>query len=117
MLGHFPREVGHNYWERLIQNTPRLAGFRKLFGDENMDYGEALKTHYAKPASNNWKQNFISANASAHPWEDWAKNWAHYLHIIDKLETGYSFALTVNPRVPETEAEMNALLNIDLYKS
>ena len=29
----------------------------------------------------------MSAYASAHPIEDWAECWAHYLHIIDGLET------------------------------
>jgi len=117
LLGHFRHEAGHYYWERLIQYTPRLEDFRKLFGDESMNYGEALKTYYTKPATANWKQNFISVYASAHPWEDWAETWAHYLHIIDTLETGYSFGLTVKPRVPETETKMSALLNIDPYNS
>ncbi len=27
-----------------------------------------------------------------HPWEDWAETWAHYLHIIDTLETLQSFS-------------------------
>ena len=117
LLGHFRHEVGHYYWERLIQNTTRLTEFRQLFGDESLDYSEALKTFYATATSNNWKQTFISAYASAHPWEDWAETWAHYLHIIDTLETGYSFGLTVKPRVPETEIEMSAMINIDPYNS
>jgi hypothetical protein len=24
-----------------------------------------------------------------HPWEDWAETWAHYLHMVDTLETAY----------------------------
>ena len=37
----------------------------------------------------------ISAYASAHPWEDWAETWAHYLHIQDTLETTSSFGLSL----------------------
>ena len=34
-----------------------------------------------------------------HPWEDWAETWAHYMHIMDTLETACSFGLSVNPQV------------------
>lgn len=34
--------------------------------------------------------------ASSHPWEDWAETWAHYLHIMDTLETAANFGLSVN---------------------
>ena len=29
----------------------------------------------------------MSAYASSHPWEDWAETWAHYLHMVDALDT------------------------------
>ena len=38
----------------------------------------------ARPPS--WRDTFVSAYASAHPWEDFAETWAHYLHIVDTLE-------------------------------
>ena len=38
-----------------------------------------------------------------HPWEDWAESWAHYLHMVDTLETAKSHGLTV--RVPGQPAE------------
>jgi hypothetical protein len=34
-------------------------------------------------------KSFISKYATSHPWEDWAETWAHYLHIMDMLETAY----------------------------
>jgi hypothetical protein len=58
-----------------------------LFGDERQNYEQALKTHYAQGARPDWGNEFISAYASSHPWEDWAECWAHYLHILDALET------------------------------
>jgi hypothetical protein len=38
----------------------------------------------------------VTGYASAHPWEDWAETWAHYLHIMDTLETAANFGLSVN---------------------
>ena len=115
LLGHFRHEVGHYYWDQLIKNSARLNSFRNHFGDETIDYGEALKRHYAKTDSEDWKAQFISSYASSHPWEDWAETWAHYMHIVDTLETGYAFGLNVNPRLTEKDPEMSARLNIDPY--
>jgi hypothetical protein len=36
-----------------------------------------------------------------HPWEDWAETWAHYLHMVDTLETAKSHGLSV--RLPAAE--------------
>jgi hypothetical protein len=115
LLGHFRHEIGHYYWNRLVDGSERLQAFRNLFGDETVDYAEALKRHYAKPHSNEWTANFISAYASAHPWEDWAESWAHYLHIVDCLETAYSFGMTIQPRAAEPGSDLNANLDIDPY--
>lgn len=37
----------------------------------------------------------ISYYASAHPWEDWAETWAHYLHITDALDTAAAWGITI----------------------
>ena len=29
-----------------------------------------------------------------HPYEDWAETWAHYMHIMDTLETAKNFSIT-----------------------
>ena len=29
----------------------------------------------------------MSAYAIAHPWEDWAETWAHYLHMVEAVDT------------------------------
>ncbi|MFT3680909.1 MAG: putative zinc-binding peptidase [Ferruginibacter sp.] len=115
LLGHFRHEVGHYYWEQLIERTGKEALFRDVFGDERTDYEEALKQHYDKDATHVWQNNFISAYAASHPWEDWAETWAHYLHIVDTLETGYSFGMTLRPVV--NNDEMNASLDIDPYST
>jgi hypothetical protein len=97
LLGHFRHEVGHYYWERLIAGQPRIEEFRKLFGDEREDYDVALKRHYDQGPPADWRQRFISSYATAHPWEDWAESWAHYLHLTDMLETAAASGLSLQP--------------------
>ncbi|MCV2355991.1 putative zinc-binding peptidase [Paucibacter sp. B2R-40] len=99
LLGHFRHEIGHYYWDRLVRDTPWLAEFRALFGDERADYGQALQAHYAAPKLD-WPLSFVSAYASSHPWEDWAECWAHYLHIQDGLDTAAAWGLQLANDVP-----------------
>lgn len=114
VLGHFRHEVGHYYWDTLIKNTASIDEYRQLFGDDRQDYGKALKRHYAKGAPLNWMDNFITPYASSHPWEDWAETWAHYMHIIDTIETAYYFGLNIKP-LPAKNATMHAEIKKDPY--
>jgi hypothetical protein len=100
LLGHFRHEIAHYYWNQLIGGTPRLARFRELFGDERQDYAATLKNYYAQGAPADWQSRHVSAYASAHPWEDWAETWAHYLHVVDTLETAAGFGLQLTPKHP-----------------
>jgi hypothetical protein len=95
VLGHFRHEIGHYCWDRMIRYGPNLDAFRQLFGDERADYAEALRTHYAHGPRSNWQNQFISAYASSHPWEDWAESWAHFLHMSDALETAEAAGLSL----------------------
>lgn len=58
---------------------------------------------------------FISVYASSHPWEDWAETLAHYIHIVDPLETGFSFGMTLQPLASEPGNNISAMLDIDPY--
>jgi len=99
LLGHFRHEIGHYYWDQLIRDSAQLEGFRSLFGDERLDYAQALKQYYGNGgAPPDWQQHFVSAYATSHPWEDWAETWAHYLHITDTLETAAACGLSLRPR-------------------
>jgi hypothetical protein len=98
VLGHFRHESGHFYFQKLVADSKWLEGFRERFGDEQVDYGESLQRYYAEERSNVKNENFISAYASSHPWEDWAETWAHYLHMVDTLETAYACGLGLKPR-------------------
>jgi hypothetical protein len=93
LLGHFRHEIGHYYWSLLIGETPLLNAFRERFGDERADYQQSLQYYYSNGAPANWQQNFISAYATSHPWEDWAETWAHFIHIQDALEIANDFGL------------------------
>ncbi|MGA8709545.1 MAG: putative zinc-binding peptidase [Steroidobacteraceae bacterium] len=97
LLGHFRHEIGHYYWERLINHTARLEPFRLLFGDERADYAAALQAHYQRGPPADWVQRFVSGYAASHPWEDWAESWAHYLHMTDMLDTAADCGLSLNP--------------------
>jgi hypothetical protein len=99
LLGHFRHEIGHYYWERLIADSAFLNGFRELFGDERASYEEAVQRHYNGGPPADWANRFVSSYASMHPWEDWAESWAHYLHMVDTLETARSFGLALRPTV------------------
>ncbi len=99
LIGHLRHEVGHYFWDRLISiDANHLQQFRSTFGDERRDYGESLQHYYKTGAPDDWQQSFISKYASSHPWEDWAETWAHYLHIMDMVETAYYFGISANPK-------------------
>ena len=93
LLGHFRHEIGHYYWGRLVRNTEFMDRFRSLFGNEQVNYREALAKYYAGRAPANWPVEYISYYATAHPWEDWAETWAHFMHIHDTLEVADDFGL------------------------
>ncbi|WP_133001945.1 MULTISPECIES: zinc-binding metallopeptidase family protein [Marinomonas] len=97
LIGHFRHEVGHYYWDQLVAtDESTLALYRELFGDERESYKDALQRHYETPVEN-WREQFVSVYASSHPWEDWAETWAHYLHILDTLETASQFGMSLQP--------------------
>lgn len=94
LLGHFRHEIGHYYWDLLVRDDGHLSSFRELFGDETADYASALQRYYQRSVSD-WSEGFISAYATSHPWEDFAETFAHYLHIIDTLETGRAMGVSL----------------------
>jgi hypothetical protein len=96
LVGHLRHELGHYYWDRLIANSPHLTPYRELFGEETIEYQSSLQEYYRQGPASDWPQRTVTAYASAHPWEDWAETWAHYLHIYDTLETAGSFRLRID---------------------
>lgn len=115
LLGHFRHETGHYYWDSLISRSGRLNEYRQLFGDESIDYNSALQNYYQFGAAKNWLQKHITPYASAHPWEDWAETWAHYMHMMDTLETAWSFGLNVSPKVAHPSPGVTASMDVDPF--
>src|SRR6201997_408677 len=76
-------------------------GCRALFGDDTTDYEKALQRHYKEGPPQDWQQHYVSAYATAHPWEDFAETWAHYLHIVDTLEMAFAFGIRIRPGIDE----------------
>jgi hypothetical protein len=108
LLGHLRHEIGHYYWDRLVAGGTWHAPFRALFGDERADYAGALQRNREQGPPSDWAQRCVSAYASTHPWEDWAETWAHYLHMMDTLDTALSFGfharhleVDIEPFAPE----------------
>ncbi len=96
MVGHMRHEVGHWYWQVLVDGTDLIDPFRALFGDERQDYGDALEAHYGDDAGTTDAEEHISGYATMHPWEDFGETFAHYLHIADSLETAAAVGLRVH---------------------
>ena len=96
LLGHLRHEIGHWYWDVLVDDTPFLDAFHDLFGDETRDYAQSLEEHYGKPMDDSWVEDHVSHYAAAHPWEDWAESFAHYLHVRDTVQTAAAFGTRID---------------------
>jgi hypothetical protein len=114
LLGHFRHEVGHYFWDILVHDGGRLEACRAIFGDDRIDYAEALARHHSTGASPDWQRHYVSAYATMHPWEDFAETWAHYLHIVDTLEMAAEFGLKVHPK-RDKEGGLSAQIDFDPY--
>ncbi len=114
LIGHLRHEVGHYFWDQLVVTDESiLTDFRLVFGDDRENYSDALKNYYKVGAPSNWLTSYISKYASAHAWEDWAETWAHYLHIMDMVETAHFFNLHVSPQ--NLEKDMKIDVSFDPY--
>ena len=96
LIGNLRHEIGHHYWHRLVVRSSHLGRARALFGDDRVDYAAALERHYATPDSAWDARRFISRYAASHPFEDWAESFAHYLHIVDAVETAAAYGLVTS---------------------
>jgi hypothetical protein len=113
LLGHLRHEIGHWYWDVLIDGSAFLVAFRDLFGDERANYSAALSEHYAKTDDLEWKETHVSNYAAAHPWEDWAETFAHYLHIRDTMQTAQEWGLRIDGPDLELNLAWDAQLDVD----
>lgn len=110
LLGHMRHESGHYYWDRLIRDAGRQDAFRAVFGDEREDYSASLERHYSNGAASDWQARHVSAYAAAHAWEDWAETWAHYLHMIDLLETASAYHVSL--ALPRDGSRLQSMVRV-----
>ena len=114
VLGHLRHEISHYLDMRFVDSDAALASeFTQLMGDKQRDYKAALNTYYAQGAPTDWQKSHISAYASAHPWEDWAETCAHYLLIVDAVETAAAWGLRLDnaPEAQDSQATGTASLS------
>lgn len=87
LIGHFRHEVGHYYWMTLVEGKCEDQ-CNAVFGDyRDPPYAEALEKHYKDGPAPGWQGRFVSAYATAHPWEDFAETWGFYLDMWEVLST------------------------------
>ncbi|WP_051946488.1 putative zinc-binding metallopeptidase [Verrucomicrobium sp. BvORR106] len=121
LAGHMRHELAHYYWDLLASDPAWLPAFRERFGDEQVDYGDSLTQYYGGGARLDWNQNCITPYASAHPWEDWAETFAHFLHLHEGVHVARTYGLeggqlpfaiqkfdlkVLGSRVPKREARL-----------
>lgn len=107
VVGHLRHEIGHHYWAQLVGRSDDLDEFRRLFGDERVDYGDAVERYYRDGGGDPDPTRFITVYAGSHPLEDWAEIFAHYLHIIDMVDSGRAHGLVPpGASVPSTFEEV-----------
>jgi hypothetical protein len=118
LLGHFRHEIGHFYWNALINEAGFRAPFRLVFGDETENYQAALADYYARQDRSCDPASHISMYATSHPWEDWAETFAHFLHIVSTLDSLAGLPLSLDARGKHTlndpylESDFGALLEL-----
>lgn len=114
LVGHIRHESGHYFWDLLLENSPELPRFRELFGDETVAYDKALESYYQQGPPLDWMNKAITPYACSHPWEDWAESWAHYLHIVDTLDTAANFGISIKENVPPQTEPVTIIYNEDM---
>ena len=113
VLGHLRHEMAHHLQQRFVTTPEQLDSFRALFGDERADYAAALQQHYKAGPPADGAERFISAYASAHPWEDWAETCAHYLLMVDAVQTASAWGLRLDQVPGLATAVVNAPAHVD----
>jgi hypothetical protein len=106
LIGHFRHEVGHYYWMTLIEGKCE-AECNAVFGDYvALPYADALQKHYTGGAALGWQGRYVSAYATAHPWEDFAETWGFYLDMWEVLTTMHHHlpGLAADPKTLPVEA-------------
>ena len=109
LLGHLRHEVGHYYWDVLVRDSHWLELYRAV-------RRRVLRLrHRAAAALREWSAGPTGRSSSSGATrpvirgEDWAETWAHYLHLVDTMNTALAFGLNaedVDMSTPSRSAPM-----------
>ncbi|QDU86678.1 hypothetical protein Pla175_00280 [Pirellulimonas nuda] len=121
LVGHFRHELGHYYWQLLVEPTKdgpnSIDVCRQLFGDErDPTYADAQKKYYAQGPAPDWRTRCISAYATMHPWEDFAETFAAYLDMAAIMETVTHYR-PVEVDLNDFDAMLNAFHPIGVFSN
>jgi hypothetical protein len=109
LIGHFRHEIGHYYWELLVSGQGE-AEFQQIFGDpHNPPYTERLERYYADGPPPDWPQQYVSAYAAMHPWEDFAEIFSTYLGMVCVLDTASNMGFAGALSLPATDFDQMVL--------
>ena len=82
-------------WSRTPRSSPPVARCSAMSRRATTKH---FKHHYTSGPPKDWPSHYISSYATMHPWEDWAESWAHYLHMMDTLETAGGLGMVLRPQ-------------------
>jgi len=86
LIGHFRHEIAHYYFEVLVRGRDEDR-CKSVFGDhDNPTYQDALEAYYKNGPLLGWRERFVSAYSTMHPWEDFAETFATYLDMASVLD-------------------------------
>ncbi len=92
LIGHMRHEIGH-YIDWSWASRVAAAAYHQLFGDPGVtDYGESMREYYDHGPPADWAENYVSAYATMHPWEDFAETVNVYLDIMAIATTANDIA-------------------------
>ena len=74
--------------------------------------GVALDTYYREGPQSDWNARYVTAYASSHAHEDWAETFAHYVHMVDTLDTARAYGMGVRSEVGN---DSEVLVDVDSY--
>ncbi len=81
----------------LVRDGGHLDSFRTLFGDERADYAAALDRNYQQGRRRTGR-TITSVPTPPPTLEDFAETFAHYLHMVDALDTASALGLRLTPQ-------------------
>lgn len=113
MVGHVRHEMSHFLHWRKQGDAGFAEACRSLFGDERLDYGDALERFYAHGPAPGWQDAHVTAYAAAHPHEDWAETLAHVMLLLDVVSSAQAMGLARYEVYRDSDHALTEALQLD----